>query len=279
MVHGLPQRATAPSPRCAATAYASSPATSSAPGWPRPETSPSPPAAASRRSHTRQGRRRRSPSAWARAALPEGEVTVTRRRAQLARAATSTWATRTRSPSSTTSRTPAICSPLPPFSPAAAYPDGVNVEFVVDRGPRHVAMRVHERGSGETRSCGTGACAVAVAAARTRRRWTRRSTGTPGHVHRRCARRALVITERPDGEIEMTGSRRDRRRGSRRSRFAARVSRRQARAPQLCPVPVNPSTAPAYEHKLSLRGDQTFARMGDPFHAGREAVISQWWAR
>ena len=45
------------------------------------------------------------------------------------------------------------------------YPDGVNVEFVARRGPRHVAMRVHERGSGETRSCGTGACAVMVAAA------------------------------------------------------------------------------------------------------------------
>ena len=45
------------------------------------------------------------------------------------------------------------------------YPDGVNVEFVVRRGPDHVAMRVHERGSGETRSCGTGACAAAVAAA------------------------------------------------------------------------------------------------------------------
>ena len=44
-------------------------------------------------------------------------------------------------------------------------PDGVNVEFVVRRGDRHVAMRVHERGSGETRSCGTGACAVMVAAA------------------------------------------------------------------------------------------------------------------
>jgi diaminopimelate epimerase len=28
-----------------------------------------------------------------------------------------------------------------------------------------VALRVHERGSGETRSCGTGACAVMVAAA------------------------------------------------------------------------------------------------------------------
>lgn len=45
------------------------------------------------------------------------------------------------------------------------YPDGVNVEFVVREAPRHVAMRVHERGSGETRSCGTGACAVAVATA------------------------------------------------------------------------------------------------------------------
>lgn len=45
------------------------------------------------------------------------------------------------------------------------YPHGVNVEFVVRRGPHHVAMRVHERGSGETRSCGTGACAVMVASA------------------------------------------------------------------------------------------------------------------
>jgi diaminopimelate epimerase len=45
------------------------------------------------------------------------------------------------------------------------YPDGVNVEFVVRRGPDHIAMRVHERGSGETRSCGTGACAAAVATA------------------------------------------------------------------------------------------------------------------
>lgn len=44
------------------------------------------------------------------------------------------------------------------------FPAGVNVEFVVRRGEHHVAMRVHERGSGETRSCGTGACAVAVVA-------------------------------------------------------------------------------------------------------------------
>ncbi|MGZ8736512.1 MAG: diaminopimelate epimerase [Nocardioides sp.] len=53
----------------------------------------------------------------------------------------------------------------PPSYDAHDYPEGVNVEFVVRRGERHVAMRVHERGSGETRSCGTGACAVMVASA------------------------------------------------------------------------------------------------------------------
>lgn len=51
-----------------------------------------------------------------------------------------------------------------PDHDAEVYPDGVNVEFVVRRGPAHIAMRVHERGSGETRSCGTGSCAAAVAA-------------------------------------------------------------------------------------------------------------------
>jgi diaminopimelate epimerase len=53
----------------------------------------------------------------------------------------------------------------PPGHDDTVYPQGVNVEFVVRRGRRHVAMRVHERGSGETRSCGTGACAVMVASA------------------------------------------------------------------------------------------------------------------
>jgi diaminopimelate epimerase len=47
----------------------------------------------------------------------------------------------------------------------AVYPDGVNIEFVARRGPDHIAMRVHERGVGETRSCGTGACAAGLAAA------------------------------------------------------------------------------------------------------------------
>ena len=37
------------------------------------------------------------------------------------------------------------------------------MEYVEDVGPTHVIMRVHERGVGETRSCGTGACAVVVA--------------------------------------------------------------------------------------------------------------------
>ncbi len=45
------------------------------------------------------------------------------------------------------------------------YPKGVNIEFVDILDAQHVAMRVHERGSGETRSCGTGACAVAAATA------------------------------------------------------------------------------------------------------------------
>ncbi|MFF9287409.1 diaminopimelate epimerase [Streptomyces griseosporeus] len=92
----------------------------------------------------------------------------------------------------------------PPFSPASVYPDGVNVEFVVDRGPAHVAMRVHERGSGETRSCGTGACAVAVAAAR-RDGVDPAATGTPATYTVDVPGGRLVITERPDGEIEMTG--------------------------------------------------------------------------
>jgi diaminopimelate epimerase len=38
----------------------------------------------------------------------------------------------------------------------------VNVELVSHIGDHHVRMRVFERGVGETMSCGTGACAVAV---------------------------------------------------------------------------------------------------------------------
>ncbi|MBY9045626.1 hypothetical protein K7460_30475, partial [Pseudomonas fluorescens] len=40
---------------------------------------------------------------------------------------------------------------------------GSNVEFVHAIEHAHIGMRVHERGSGETRSCGTGAAAAALA--------------------------------------------------------------------------------------------------------------------
>jgi diaminopimelate epimerase len=92
----------------------------------------------------------------------------------------------------------------PAISPSASYPAGTNVEFVVDRGPRHVAMRVHERGSGETRSCGTGACAVMVAAAR-RDGFDPAATGHPVTYTVDVPGGRLVITEGGDGEIEMTG--------------------------------------------------------------------------
>jgi diaminopimelate epimerase len=54
----------------------------------------------------------------------------------------------------------------PPAVDGGVFPDGVNVELVSPVGDRHVAMRVHERGVGETRSCGTGACAAVAALAR-----------------------------------------------------------------------------------------------------------------
>jgi diaminopimelate epimerase len=92
----------------------------------------------------------------------------------------------------------------PSVGPAAAYPTGVNVEFVVDRGPRHVAMRVHERGSGETRSCGTGACAVMVAAAR-RDGIDPAVTGEPVTYVVDVPGGRLRVTELPDGTVELTG--------------------------------------------------------------------------
>jgi diaminopimelate epimerase len=81
----------------------------------------------------------------------------------------------------------------------STYPDGVNVEFVVRRGEHHLAMRVHERGSGETRSCGTGACAVMVAAATAddAERGTAYTVDLPGGTL------SIVWTE--DDRILMTG--------------------------------------------------------------------------
>jgi diaminopimelate epimerase len=81
----------------------------------------------------------------------------------------------------------------------SAFPDGVNIEFVVRQGEQHVAMRVHERGSGETRSCGTGACAVMVAAslADNAERGTSYRVDVPGGT--------LDIVWTDDDRILMTG--------------------------------------------------------------------------
>jgi diaminopimelate epimerase len=52
----------------------------------------------------------------------------------------------------------------PVVLPEDAYPEGVNIEFVEILDNGEIKMRVFERGVGETQSCGTGTCAVALAA-------------------------------------------------------------------------------------------------------------------
>jgi diaminopimelate epimerase len=65
-------------------------------------------------------------------------------------------------------RVPAVASaPVDRLGPAVEnhprFPRRTNVEFMEIVAPDHVRLRVHERGAGETRACGTGACgAVAV---------------------------------------------------------------------------------------------------------------------
>jgi diaminopimelate epimerase len=69
---------------------------------------------------------------------------------------------------------------------SAAFPEGANVEFVVPGEPVpgtdvRVHMRVYERGSAETLSCGTGACAVAAVALRDAgQRYGRVAVDVPG---------------------------------------------------------------------------------------------------
>jgi diaminopimelate epimerase len=93
---------------------------------------------------------------------------------------------------------------VPPDHDAATYPDGVNVELVVRRGDVHVAMRVHERGSGETRSCGTGAGAVMVATAIA-------DGADPTLTGRQAMYRVdvpggmLALTWSPEGHVYLTG--------------------------------------------------------------------------
>lgn len=48
----------------------------------------------------------------------------------------------------------------PALTSHAHFPEGANAGFVQKLSPHHVRLRVHERGSGWTLACGTGACAA-----------------------------------------------------------------------------------------------------------------------
>jgi diaminopimelate epimerase len=85
----------------------------------------------------------------------------------------------------------------PEVSPEHLFPEGVNVEFVEQIAPGHVRMRVHERGVGETLSCGTGACAVA---------WVVRQRGgdLPESIRVDVPGGTLHVAER-EGDLELIG--------------------------------------------------------------------------
>jgi diaminopimelate epimerase len=85
----------------------------------------------------------------------------------------------------------------PAYDPAV-YPDGVNIEFVVRRGPDHIAMRVHERGVGETRSCGTGSCAAAIATLGA-------EADGPGRWRVDVPGGTLTVTRDDTGNVSLTG--------------------------------------------------------------------------
>jgi len=80
-------------------------------------------------------------------------------------------------------------------------PAGQNVEFIVRTDPRGLAMRVHERGVGETRSCGTGICAAVVAAAAA----DGLSTGDGSRWAVQAPGGRCWVTWSADNEIELCG--------------------------------------------------------------------------
>ena len=75
----------------------------------------------------------------------------------------------------------------------------LNVEYVEDLSPTAIRMRVHERGVGETRSCGTGACAAVVATSLR----TGAPRGTAFEVH--VPGGVLTVVWREDGHAVLTG--------------------------------------------------------------------------
>ncbi len=90
----------------------------------------------------------------------------------------------------------------PAIDPAGAFPDGANVEFVVRVAPGHVRMRVHERGVGETLSCGTGAVAAAWAA---RRHETFGPGDAPVRYRVDVPGGTVYVDEHDDGTLDLVG--------------------------------------------------------------------------
>lgn len=68
----------------------------------------------------------------------------------------------------------------PLFEHAPFFPQRVNTHFARVDSPTRVTMRTWERGSGATRACGTGACAVCVAGVLTGRTQRAIATSLPG---------------------------------------------------------------------------------------------------
>jgi len=64
-------------------------------------------------------------------------------------------------------RTAPVARLGPGMETHADFPQRVNVGFMQIIGPRHISLRVFERGAGETLACGTGACAAVAVG----RRW------------------------------------------------------------------------------------------------------------
>ncbi len=86
-----------------------------------------------------------------------------------------------------------------PYFCGVEFPDGVNVEFVERRSESALAMRVFERGVGETLSCGTGACAVVAAAA------AATGYGHPSTYTVDVRGGALTVTIGEDGHLHLKG--------------------------------------------------------------------------
>jgi diaminopimelate epimerase len=94
---------------------------------------------------------------------------------------------------------PGLLVDRPGLGPASVFPESANIEFVVGRGPAHIALRVWERGVGETRSCGTAVCAAVWAT-------MRRDGVSAGRRYTvDVAGGQLAVTERPDGQMVLTG--------------------------------------------------------------------------